>query len=206
MSEEVNDAPKAVPRSMVYGVVINGLVALGFAIGLSYSMGSLDAALDTPTGYPIIEIFYAVTKSNAATTGLMMLLILPGFVALFNGVASGTRLTWAFARDEGLPFSNFFSYTSPHYKITLRALFLVSTITVLLALINIGSTTAFNALLSLTTLGEYISYLIPIIFLLIKRIRAPHEIPWSSFQLGTWGIPINIFSIVYGTYITIFLP
>ncbi|KAF7181878.1 hypothetical protein CNMCM7691_001175 [Aspergillus felis] len=206
MAEEVRDAPRAVPRSMVYSVLINGCVALGFTIGLMYTMGSMSDALETPTGYPILEIFYAATKSNAAASVLMMTLILPGFIALFNGLASVTRLTWAFARDEGLPFSSFFAYISPRYKIPLRALFLVAMITVLLALINIGSTTAFNALLSLTTLGQYISYLIPVIFLLIKRLRAPQDIRWGSFRLGHWGVPVNVFAIVYGVYIIIFLP
>lgn len=34
MAEEVRDAPRAVPRSMVFSVLINGCVALGFTIGL----------------------------------------------------------------------------------------------------------------------------------------------------------------------------
>lgn len=206
MAEEVKDARRTIPRSMVYSVLINGTVALGFTIGLLYTMGSLDDALNTPTGYPLLEIFYAATKSNAAASGMLMMFVLPGFVALLNGLASVTRLTWAFARDEGLPFSSYFVHISSWHKIPLRALFLVSTIIVLLAVINIGSTTAFNALLSLATLGQYISYLIPIIFLLIKRIRAPQEVRWGSFRLGKWGIPLNIFVIMYGIYIVIFLP
>ncbi|KAL2867846.1 putative amino acid permease [Aspergillus lucknowensis] len=206
MAEEVKDARRVVPRSMVFSVMINGIVALGFTIGLMYTMGSLEDALETPTGYPILEVFYAATKSNAAASGMLIMFVLPGFVALFNGLASVTRLTWAFARDEGLPFSNFFTHISPRYKIPLRALFLVSIVIVLLALINIGSTTAFNALLSMTTLGQYISYLIPVIFLLIKRIRAPHQVRWGTFRLGFWGIPLNLFTIAYGVYIIIFLP
>ncbi|KAE8402313.1 amino acid/polyamine transporter I [Aspergillus pseudonomiae] len=206
MAEEVKDARRTVPRSMVYSVLINGIVALGFTIGLLYTMGSVEDALNTPTGYPLLEILYAATKSNAAASGMLMMFILPGFVALLNGLASVTRLTWAFARDEGLPFSSYFVHISSWHKIPLRALFLVSSSIVLLALINIGSTTAFNALLSLTTLGQYISYLIPITFLLIKRIRAPQEVRWGSFRLGLWGIPLNIFVIMYGIYIIIFLP
>ncbi|GAB1210773.1 hypothetical protein APSETT445_009571 [Aspergillus pseudonomiae] len=206
MAEEIKDARRTVPRSMVYSVLVNGIVALGFTIGLLYTMGSVEDALNTPTGYPLLEILYAATKSNAAASGMLMMFILPGFVALLNGLASVTRLTWAFARDEGLPFSSYFVHISSWHKIPLRALSLVSSSIVLLALINIGSTTAFNALLSLTTLGQYISYLIPITFLLIKRIRAPQEVRWGSFRLGLWGIPLNIFVIMYGIYIIIFLP
>jgi choline transport protein len=74
----------------------------------------------------------------------------------------------------------------------------------LLALINIGSTTAFFAILSLSTLSLYISYLLPIIFLLIRKVEGRHPV-YGPFRLGKWGIPINVFSIVYGAYMVVFM-
>ncbi|OJJ42382.1 hypothetical protein ASPZODRAFT_76917 [Penicilliopsis zonata CBS 506.65] len=206
MSEEVKDAPRAVPRSMVWGLTINATMATGFAIALLYTMGDFDAALDSPTGYPIIEIFYAQTGSKAAASAMMLPILLAGCYSSFNVLASVSRLTWAFARDGGFPFSEFFAYVSPRYKIPLRSLFLVTTITVLIALINLGSSAAFNAVLSLDTLALYASYLVPVIFVLIKRVRQPESIRWGPWRLGRWGIPVNVIAIVYGTYITIFLP
>ena len=206
MSEEVNDAPRAVPRSMVWGLVLNAILAFGFAIALLYTMGDFQNALNSATGYPIIEIFYAQAGSKAAASAMMLPILLSGCYSSFNVLASVSRLTWAFARDEGFPFSSFFAYVSPRFKIPLRSLFLVTTITVLIALINIGSSAAFNAVLSLDTLALYISYLVPVLFMLIKRIRAPSDIRWGPFTLGRFGIPINFFAILYGTYITIFLP
>lgn len=76
---------------------------------------------------------------------------------------------------------------------------------VLLSLIQIGSTTAFNAILSLSTLALYISYVVPIAFMAIKRARN-HHIPWGPFRLGKLGLPTNIFAVVYGVYVIIFLP
>ncbi len=75
----------------------------------------------------------------------------------------------------------------------------------LLSLIIIGSTTAFNAILSLATLALYVSYLIPIFLILLKRLRREHITmgPWS---LGRFGIYVNVFAIVYGVFICIFLP
>jgi choline transport protein len=72
-------------------------------------------------------------------------------------------------------------------------------------LINIGSTTAFLAILSLATLALYISYLIPITFVLIRKLegRPPN---YGPFKLGRWGIPINIFSIAWGIFTIIWLP
>lgn len=206
MAEEVKNSRRVIPRAMLCGVFINALLAIGFAITILYTMGSLEAALQSPTDYPIIGIYKQATQSNKGATAMLCFVGFPGFVALFNGLASVTRLTWSFARDNGLPFSEFFLKISPRYRIPLRCLWLVSTVVILLSLINIGSEAAFNAILSLSAIALYFSYLVPILFLVIKRVRSPHEIQWGPFHLGRWGLPINLFAIVWAVYILIFLP
>ncbi|KAL4962470.1 putative GABA permease [Aspergillus stella-maris] len=206
MAEEVKNAKTVVPRSMIYGTIINGSMAFGYLIAILYCMGNYEEALLSPTGYPIITIAYQATGSKAATFVLMAMGMIPGWIAFFNGLASVTRLAWAFARDNGLPFSDFFARVSPTYKIPLRALFLVASILVALSFIQIGSTAAFNAILSLSTLGLYISYLIPLWLLVIKRLTAPSEIPRGTFNLGKLGLPVNMIAILFATYFAIFLP
>lgn len=97
---------------MVLGVAVDGLLALAIMITILFCLGPLEDALNTPTGYPIIQVFYVATKSKAAATVLMSFTIFNGIVSLFNGLASVTRLTWVFAKDHGLPFSEFFGYVS----------------------------------------------------------------------------------------------
>lgn len=113
MSDEIVDAPKKVPWTMVIGVAVDGAVAFAMMITILFCLGPLEDVLAAPTnGYPIIEVLHVATKSRAAATVIMSLVITCGITALFNGLASTTRLTWAFARDHGLPFSGFFSYVS----------------------------------------------------------------------------------------------
>ncbi|KAJ5952461.1 amino acid permease [Penicillium vulpinum] len=206
MAEEVKNAKVVVPRSMIYGTMINGVLAFSYLIAILYCMGDYAEAVTSPTGYPIITIAYQATGSKAAACVLMALGMLPGWIALFNGLASVTRLTWAFARDNGLPFSDFFAVVDPTYKIPLRALFLVASCIFALSFIQIGSTAAFNAILSLSTLGLYISYLIPLVLLVLKRFMAPKEIPQGAFTLGKFGLPMNLLAILFATYFVIFLP
>jgi choline transport protein len=87
----------------------------------------------------------------------------------------------------------------------LNALGLVIVIVVLLTLISIGNTAAFFAILSLNTLALYISYVMPIIFFTLAKLRGDH-IPYGPFKLGKFGLAINIFSVLYGIFIIIFLP
>jgi choline transport protein len=87
----------------------------------------------------------------------------------------------------------------------LNSLWLVAIICALLALIYIGSTTAFSALVSLPLITLYISYVIPILFILIRKVRGQHP-QYGPFKLGRWGIPINLFAVVYIFYILSFIP
>jgi choline transport protein len=75
----------------------------------------------------------------------------------------------------------------------------------LLSLINIGSSTAFNAIISLATVALYVSYLIPILCLVLKRFSG-NKIAWGPWTLGRYGVFINIFALCYGIFICIFLP
>lgn len=78
-------------------------------------------------------------------------------------------------------------------------------VVVLLTLISVGNTTAFFAILSLNTLALYISYLMPMIFFTMAKLRGDH-IPYGPFRLGKFGLVVNIFAICYALFIAIFLP
>jgi hypothetical protein len=83
----------------------------------------------------------------------------------------------------------------------------------LLNLINIGSDVAFNSLVSMSTSGIYLSYMIGGGFLLYRRCTggishstaghtmintAGAKLVWGPFHVpGIWGILINTFSMVY---------
>ena len=110
--EEVENAATSVPRSMVLTVLINGLLAFGWIIALLFSIGDVKKALDSKTGYPIIQIFYQATGSIPAATAMMSAIIIVAFFATLGILASTSRLTWAFARDKGFPFAEFFAHVS----------------------------------------------------------------------------------------------
>ncbi|KAE9403332.1 putative amino acid permease [Gymnopus androsaceus JB14] len=205
MSEEVRHAASTVPKIIILSIIINAVLAFGFMIGLLYSVGNIQNVLNTPTGFAIIEIFYQATGSTKAATAMMIGIIVPFFCCTIGIVASVSRLTWAFSRDGGLPFSPFFAHVNPHYHVPARSIGLVVSVVVVLSLINVASSVALNAIISLTTLALYCSYLIPISLLLSKRIRK-EPIDFGPFTLGRFGFLINVYSIVYGIFIIIFLP
>jgi choline transport protein len=99
------------PRSMVLTVVINTVFAWTFIICLLYCLGDMQTVLASKS-LPILTVYYKATGSVAATNALMSLVIIVSCIGNFSIFASVSRLTWAFARDRGLPFSDFFAYVS----------------------------------------------------------------------------------------------
>jgi choline transport protein len=191
---------------MLYGLTLNGAMALGFMICVLYCLGDPETALATPTGYPIIQVIFGATKSKTVTNVFMAFIIFNGMVAMFSSLASVSRLTWAFARDNGLPFSDFFSKVHPTLRIPLNSLALVAFIIVLLQLVNIGSSTALFAILGVSTIGLYLSYILPVVFITLARLRGDN-VQYGPFKMGRWlGLTVNLFAIVYGIFVTIWLP
>lgn len=79
----------------------------------------------------------------------------------------------------------------------LNAVIFCATVTAIICIINIASTVAFNAIVSLTIAGLYTSYFIPITLLAIKRSREPSSIVWGPWTLGPAGLIINILSMCF---------
>lgn len=153
----------------------------------------------------ISEIFYQATRSLNGTNTLVAMLMITGYVSLFGSLASVSRLVWAFARDGGLPFSKFFVYVDPKLKMPTRALGLVVMIVFLLSFVQLGSTAAFSAMISLSTLALYASYTLPIIFWTIHKLRGL-PIKYGPWHMGKMGIFVNLFAIAWGIYSCTFLP
>ena len=105
-----------VPRSMVLSFVINGVLAFAFLIALLFGVPDIEGALNSPTKSPIVGIMYQILQSKIAATAVVGLFVVVLFCVVMGMVASTSRLTWAFARDNGLPFSRTIAYVRPTNK------------------------------------------------------------------------------------------
>ena len=91
-------------------MIINGILAFGFIIGLLFSVQNIEDALNSPTNSPIVAILNDAFQSTSATTAVISIFLVLAIGAEMGMIASTSRLTWAFARDKGLPFSKVFAY------------------------------------------------------------------------------------------------
>lgn len=101
MSEEVQKAKHAVPRALFWTITLNGIMAYGMVLALLFASGSLTDVLES--SFPVLYILQNLTGSTKATTALVSSLFIITYCAELASIASVSRLTWAWARDGGLP-------------------------------------------------------------------------------------------------------
>lgn len=197
MSEELRDASKNLPRAMIWSTVING--AMGFIMIITFCMtiGNLDDILSSPTGQPFIAVFWQATQSYAGTNILSALVIFQQIFCNLSLVATSSRQLFAFARDKGVPAYQWFGQIRPGWSIPVNSIIVSWLVTCLLALINLGSTVAFNNISSLSISGVMLSYIVSIGCIAWKRIKNEPLLP-SKFSLGrTTGLILNIIALIF---------
>lgn len=201
LSEELPDPKRKVPIAMVGSVVINGFLGFIWCIVLLFCLGDPTIVLSSPTGFPFMQIFYDVTHSPAGASVMSLIVSLIAVAANAAGLTSTSRTFWALARDNAMPKAGYFSHVDTKLHVPVRMIVLISILQFLLGFIYLGSTTAFNAVLSMAILGMYLSYLLPIVYMLLygRKISAdgaPTHIP-GPFKLGKAGIYINILALCW---------
>ena len=103
MSEEIHNASTVVPRALVASITLNGFLGFGMLLAVLFCLGDLDAALNSPSGFPFIEIFNQATRSTGATVTILVVIIVLTICATMSNLAASSRMIWSFARDRGLP-------------------------------------------------------------------------------------------------------
>jgi amino acid transporter len=136
------------------------------------------------------------------------LVVINLFFALVSSVAVTGRITFAFARDGGFPFSHKFAEVNQYFKSPVNALLLVMVFDAFLQLLPLneeGGSIAFTAIIGLCVIGFQVSYAIPIF---VKLIANPIDFPKTEMDLGIWSKPFGLLSSLwlFGTSCLLFFP
>ncbi|KAJ5124382.1 Amino acid/polyamine transporter I [Penicillium bovifimosum] len=200
MSEEVRRAKQAVPRSIFYTVVTNGILAYAMVICMLFTMGSVEQA--QKARFPIIEICQQATGSVKAATAMVSGLLIISLSVNLASIASVSRLTWAWARDGALP--RWFAYIDRRHNVPIRAVWLPVLIVMVLACLNIADGAAFGAFVALGSIGLFVSYFIAIGCMVHNRLQK-NAATLGDWNMGVWGLPVNVFALVYTAWVTVWL-
>ncbi|KAI4717885.1 hypothetical protein E4T48_05892 [Aureobasidium sp. EXF-10727] len=151
---------------------------------------------------PNLEVLYQATKSKPVASFIQAYMTLLYFTCVPSQWITCSRITWAFARDEGIPYSSYFKHISTKHDIPVRTTLLSAAFCAVYGAIYIASTQAFNSIVNTTILMLNITFVVPQGILLT---RGRGCLPKGPCTLGKYGYAVNTFSVVWMIISGIFL-
>ena len=115
ISEEVRDAAKTVPRAILSVFGVNMAITFACWLVIIFALPDIPAALEHVSLYPVVYIMEQSMSIKWVTVELTLIVAL----VLFANVCYLTAVSrdlFAFARDGGVPFSNWVSAVRPGSK------------------------------------------------------------------------------------------
>lgn len=196
MAEEVADPAVKVPKAIALCVPVGGLAGLFFIIPICVTMPPLEDIIAAPIGQAIPYIFHIVMGSPGGGLGLMFLVLGVTLFCSISITVAASRCTWAFARDDAIPGAKLFAKVNTALGVPVYALALTTIVQMLLGLINLGSSSAFVAFVSVGVIALQVSYAIPIGLSLIGDRRT--QVNQARWNVGNLlGTTVNVVALVW---------
>ncbi|KAH7650624.1 Amino acid/polyamine transporter I protein [Dioscorea alata] len=206
MTEETKNADMNGPKGIISAIGISIIVGWGYLLGITFAVTNIPELLNLDNdagGYAIAEVFYQVFKSRYGNGvgGIICLGIVA--VAIFfcgmSSVTSNSRMAYAFSRDGAMPLSAQWHKVNKN-EVPINAVWLSVFISFCMALTSLGSLVAFQAMVSIATIGLYIAYALPIFFrvTLARRTFVP-----GPFNLGRYGVLVGWIAVLWVATITV---
>jgi amino acid transporter len=200
--EETVDASRQAPRGVIASVLASGLVGLIFILAVILAIPSVPDTIEEGLagGFPIATVITASFPQEIVagiTFGEVYLLVILAsvFVCTMAIQGAASRMMFSMGRDRRLPGGSIWGTVNSRFRTPANAAIAVG----VLAAIPILVTGPYGGfVLSICATGLiYLSYFLCNIGVLMARRRGwPHKPAW--FNLGRWGMLVNILALVYG--------
>jgi amino acid transporter len=204
VSEETVDPRRRVPWGIVMAVVVSAIVGYALLLALTLAITDIPSVLNARDGSgnkvpAVIAIFSGALGARAGSFFTALAAMAMWFCGL-SAVTWISRTLYAFARDNGLPGSAVWRRVSVKYQTPAPAIWLCVAIA-FLATISAGT---YAVVTSVSVIGLYFSYTIPVY--LAWRARARGEpVARGPWHLGRFGPAINLVAMVWVVFISIVL-
>ena len=197
-SEETHDPARRAPRGILMSVVVSAIAGYALIVALTLAIGDLPKIAGDDD--PALAILKGALGDRAGRVAMGAAIVAMWFCGL-SSVTSASRTFYAFARDDGLPFSKFIRRVSPRFKTPPPAIAIAVVLPCLLVVATSRlSSAVFDAVTSLATTALYVSYAAPIALGVVARLRGK----WTRrgpFGLGRAGVPIACAAVAYSAFV-----
>ncbi|KAM0849979.1 hypothetical protein ACQ4PT_053385 [Festuca glaucescens] len=187
----------------VPGLLMSQYTLLGYDASAHMTEETKNADRNGPIGIiSAIGVLPSVQEPDGSGVGGIVCLGIVAVAIYFCGmrsVTSNSRMAYAFSRDGAMPLSSVWQKVNKH-EVPINVVWLSAFISLCMALPSLGSLVAFQAMVSIATIGLYIAYALPIFF----RVTLAREyfVP-GPFNLGRYGVVVGWVAVLWVATITV---
>jgi amino acid transporter len=204
VSEETVDPRRRAPWGMILAVAVSSVVGYLLLLALTLSIRDVSSVLSAKDSsgndIPAVIVVLDTALGDRAGGVFSWLAAMAMWFCGLSAVTWISRVIYAFSRDNGLPASGLWKRVSKKYLTPAPAVWLSAAAALLVAIYS----GAYQTVTSISVIGLYFSYIIPIFLSWRARRRAETELrgPW---HLGRFSAAINLIAIVWVAFISVIL-
>ncbi|OFW81089.1 MAG: amino acid permease [Alicyclobacillus sp. RIFOXYA1_FULL_53_8] len=196
VSEETVGADRSAPRGIIMSVVISAVAGYILLMALTAAIPDMKATMGASN--PVLYILTTRLGSTVGTT-LFIVAVVAQFYCGTASITSNSRMIYAFARDKGMPLSRVWHKINKETHVPKNAIWLAVGLAFILALPALFSTVVYAAVTSISTIGLFVAYVIPVYL----RLRNQDKFQRGVFHLGKWSNLIGWFAVVWVVFICV---
>jgi len=193
MAEELPEPKRDMPKAIAAQVILGTITSFCYAIAILYAISDFDAVLSSSGAFPLAEVYAQATGSAGGTFGLLLIIFFSVMICTVGTLLTVSRILWALARDNAVPFSSTFSQVNERLSCPVPATLFAAIGCSAFGAIQVGSKTAFTDLVGSFIILTTTSYGLAI---------GPHlftgrtNVPRGPFWMGKAGFFINGVTLV----------
>jgi amino acid transporter len=195
VAEEVPDPTRQIPKAMRMTIYVGGAAAIFVCLSLLLAVEDYAAVISGEDADPVMTILD--DAFGVAGTKIVLAVVMVSFLSCaLSLMAAASRLMYAYARDEMIIASHLLRHFMPKRHVPPYAMAVAAVVPAVIVLGSILSTKALTSIISFATLGIYLGF--QMVVLAALRARLLGWRPAGAFQLGRWGMLVNVTALVYG--------
>ncbi|KAG8053965.1 hypothetical protein GUJ93_ZPchr0001g31574 [Zizania palustris] len=203
--EETKHADRSGPDGIITSVVLATVFGWIYLLALTSVVTDIPYLLSPGNdagGYAIAQALYTAfhRRYGSGVGGIACMGVVPDiFLRGVASVTSNSRTAYAFSRDGAMPLSRVWYRVNKH-EVPINVVWLGVTVAFVMALTSLGSQVAFQAMISIATLGMYIAYALPVFFRVTTGRRS--FVP-GPFHLGKYGVVVGWAGVAWVATVTV---
>jgi amino acid transporter len=192
IAEEVHDPSRKVPRAMIWTLGVGGAVSIFLVFALLVAVPDIGAVISGADAAPIDGIL--ATQFGDVGSKIALAMILFAFVSCTIAIQGASiRLVYSFARDGMIPGARTLSRVNPRFHMPPGAVIVA---TIVPAIITLLPSATVAKIITFAVIGIYIGFQSVVLASIIARSRGWK--PSGAFNLGGWGMAVNVLALIYG--------